>query len=45
MLFRLIIAVYSENHTKPINILCDQKTELLNVKFGDTHSYHCALSG
>jgi hypothetical protein len=25
MLLREIIAVYSENHTKPINILCGKK--------------------
>jgi hypothetical protein len=27
-----IIAVYSENHIKPINILCEQNTELLVIK-------------
>jgi hypothetical protein len=31
MLFMQVI-VYSENHTKPIDTLCGQKTELLNVK-------------
>jgi hypothetical protein len=36
MLFREIIAVYSENHAKPVKTLCGQKTELLNVK--GTHS-------
>jgi hypothetical protein len=31
MLFREIIAVYSENHTKAINTLCGQ-IQLLNVE-------------
>jgi len=32
MLYREIIAVFSEIHTKHINILFGQKVELLNVK-------------
>ena len=32
MLYREIIAVYSEIHTKHINTLCGQNVELLNVK-------------
>jgi hypothetical protein len=32
MLFREIIAVYSENHMKPISTLCGQSAEVLNVK-------------
>jgi hypothetical protein len=32
MLYREIIAVYSEIHTKHINTLCGQEVELLNVK-------------
>jgi len=32
MLYREIIAVYSEIHIKHINILCGQNVELLNVK-------------
>jgi len=32
MLYREIIAVCSESHTKHINILCGQNVELLNVK-------------
>jgi hypothetical protein len=32
MLYREIMAVYSEIHTKHINTLCGQKVELLNVK-------------
>jgi hypothetical protein len=45
MLFREIIDVYSENHTKPINTLCGQNKELLTVKAGGmlTYSYHWAL--
>ena len=32
MLYREIIAVCSQIHTKHINTLCGQKVELLNVK-------------
>ena len=32
MLYKEINAVCSENHTKPINTLCGQNEELLNVK-------------
>ena len=32
MMDREIIAVCSQIHTKPINALCGQKVELLNVK-------------
>jgi len=32
MLYREIIAVCSENHTKHITTLCGQNLELLNVK-------------
>ena len=32
MLYKEIIAVCSEIHTKHINILCGQNVELLNVK-------------
>jgi len=32
MLYREIIAVCSQSHTKPINTLCGQNVELLNVK-------------
>jgi hypothetical protein len=34
MLFKEIIAVYSENHMEPINTLCGQIAELLIVKAG-----------
>ena len=36
MLYREIIAVCSEIHTKHINTLCGQNGELLNVKSGGT---------
>jgi len=32
MLYRVIISVYSQIHTKHINTLCGQNVELLNVK-------------
>ena len=32
MLYREIITVFSEIHTKHINTLCGQNVELLNVK-------------
>jgi hypothetical protein len=40
MPFREIAAVYSGNHTKPVNTLCEQDQELLTVKTGGTYSYH-----
>jgi hypothetical protein len=43
MVFREIIAVCSQIHSKPINILCGQNVELLNVKPGGTHSDHCGI--
>jgi hypothetical protein len=42
-LFKEIIAVYSENYTKPINRL--QNAELLIVKASGKYSYHWALKG
>ena len=45
MLYREIIAVSSQIHTKHINILCRQKVELLKVKTGGTYSNHWALKG
>ena len=32
MLYREIIAVFSQIHTKHINTLCEQNVELLNVQ-------------
>jgi len=45
MLYREIIAVCSQIHTKHINTLCGQNVELLNVKLGGTYSDHWALEG
>jgi hypothetical protein len=45
MLYREIIAVCSEIHTKHINALCGQNVELLNVEAGGTYNYHWALKG
>jgi len=42
MLYREIIAVCSQIHTKQINILCEHNVELLNVKPGSTYSNHWA---
>jgi hypothetical protein len=36
MLFREIMAVYSENHNKHMNTLCGWKAELMNVNAGNT---------
>ena len=38
MLYREIIAVCSQIHTKHINTVCGQNVELLNVKPGGTYS-------
>ena len=43
MLYREIIAVCSQIHTKHINTLCGQNVELLNVKPGGTYRNHCAV--
>jgi hypothetical protein len=43
MLFKEIIVVCSEKHMKPMNALCGQNAELLNVIAGGTYSYQCAL--
>jgi hypothetical protein len=40
MLYREIIAVYSEIHTKHVNTLRGHNVELLNVKPGCTYSDH-----
>ena len=45
MLYREIIAVSSQIHTKHINTLCGQNVEFVNVKPGGTYSYHWALKG
>jgi hypothetical protein len=38
MLYREILAVCSEIHTKHINALCGQNVELLDVKPGSSYS-------
>jgi hypothetical protein len=38
MLYREIIAVCSQIHTKHINTLCGQNTEFVNVTAGGTYS-------
>jgi hypothetical protein len=45
MMFKEIITVYSENHMKPINILCGQNEELMIVKSGSKYSYYWPLKG
>jgi hypothetical protein len=45
MLYREIIAVCSEAHTKHINALWWQNEEYLNVKLGGKHINHWALKG
>jgi hypothetical protein len=45
MLFMDITALYSENYAKPINTLCGQNTEMLDVKVGGTFSYHFTEQG
>ena len=44
MLYREIIAVCSEIHTKHINTLCEQNVELLNVKLA-VHEVASGLGG
>jgi len=43
MLYREIIAVCSQIHTKHINTLCEQNVELLNVKPCGTYSNHWSV--
>jgi hypothetical protein len=43
MLYREIIAVCSEIHTKHINTLCGQNVGFVNVKPGGTYGDHWAL--
>jgi hypothetical protein len=39
VLFKEIITVCSENHTKAVSAICGQNSELLIVKAGGTYSY------
>jgi hypothetical protein len=43
MLYREIIAVCSQIHTKHINTLCGQTVEFVNAKPGGTYSDHWAV--
>ena len=43
MMYREIIAVCSEIHTKHVNTLCGQNVELLNVKPGGKYRNDWAL--
>jgi len=43
MLYREIIAVCSQIHTKHINTLCGQNVDFFNVRPGGTYSDHWAL--
>jgi hypothetical protein len=45
MLYKEIIDVCSEIHTKHINTLCGQNAEFVNVKPGGTYSNHWAIEG
>jgi hypothetical protein len=45
MLFRGIIALYSENHMEHMITFCGQNAEILNVKGGGSYNYSCAFSG
>jgi hypothetical protein len=42
-LFKEMVDVYSENHTKHLNTLIGQNAGLENVKAGGTSSYLCAF--
>ena len=43
MLYKEIIAVFFQIHTKHINTLCGQNVEFVNIKHGGTYSSHWAL--
>jgi len=43
MLYREIITVCSQIHTKHINTLCGQNGEFVSVKPGGIYSDHCAV--
>jgi hypothetical protein len=43
MLYKEIVAICSEIHTKHINTLCGQNVELLKVKPGGPQGNHRAL--
>jgi hypothetical protein len=43
-LYREITAVYSDSHTKHINVLCGNNSVLLNVTADGTYKYHWNLN-
>jgi hypothetical protein len=43
MLYKEIIAVCSEIHTKHTNTLCGQNVEFVNTNLGGTYSDHSAV--
>jgi hypothetical protein len=45
MLFKEMIAVYSENHTKHINTISGKNLELRIIKACGTDIYHCTWQG
>jgi hypothetical protein len=45
MLYRDIIAVFSQVHTKHINTLRGMDVEFLNIKPGGRYNYHYAFKG
>ena len=45
MLYREIIAVCSEIHTKHINTVCGQNAEFMNVKPGGKYGNHYFVNG
>jgi hypothetical protein len=45
MLYREMIAVCSEIHTKHINTVCRQNVEFLNIKPAGTYQKHLVLKG
>jgi hypothetical protein len=44
MLFREIVAVYSENPMKSVNTFCGQN-KFFNIKVNDRYSNHYGLNG
>jgi hypothetical protein len=44
-LFGEILALHSENHTKPISTVCGHIVELFKVKAVGTYRYHWILKG
>ena len=43
MLFRGVIDVYCETHTKHVNTVCGKATELFNFTPGGACSYHLSF--